>query len=259
MGAELLSETVGRTMVLTICDRDHRNALGPGVYAAGIEALNAAGDNPDIRSVVIAGEGGMFSAGGNLARLQKNRELPVEIQASSIESLHLWIEELRVFPKPVIAAVEGAAAGAGFSLALACDMIIAAQDAIFCMSYARIGLSPDGGATWQFVRALPRALAIEWLMLGTRVTAQRMYDAGLVNQVVPSAHALPAALALAERLNDMAPNAVRSVKELLDSAERSTLSEQLTYEQTHFVNNLHHDNAGVGIDAFQNKTKPLFY
>ena len=125
MTAELKSTSHGQTMVLTISNPEFRNALGPEIYAAGIEALGVAETSPEVRSVVIAGEGATFCAGGNLNRLLGNRQQPPDVQAQSIEGLHTWIEAIRTFPKPVIAAVEGAAAGAGFSLALACDLIVA--------------------------------------------------------------------------------------------------------------------------------------
>jgi enoyl-CoA hydratase/carnithine racemase len=153
MAAELQSTSEGLTMVLTISNPEHRNALGPEIYAAGVEALNAAESSAEVRSVVIAGEGAVFSAGGNLQRLQANRQQPPEIQARSIEGLHNWIEAIRTFPKPVIAAVEGPAAGAGFSLALACDFIIAATNAVFVMAYSNIALSPDGGGQLEPVQS----------------------------------------------------------------------------------------------------------
>ena len=117
------------------------------MYAAGVEALNVAESSADVRSVVITGENGIFSAGGNLQRLQNNRQLPPEHQAQSIEGLHNWIEAIRTFPKPVVAAVEGACAATGFSLALACDLLVAAHNSVFVMSHSTVGLSPDGGAT----------------------------------------------------------------------------------------------------------------
>src|SRR4029453_7619334 len=103
MTAELKSTSQGRTMVLTISNPEHRNALGPEMYAAGVEALNVAESSPEARRVVIPGEGSMFCAGGNLQRLQTTRREPPEVQARSIESLHSWIEAVRTFPKPVIA------------------------------------------------------------------------------------------------------------------------------------------------------------
>jgi len=245
-------------MVLTLSNPEHRNAIGPEMYAAGVEALNTADGNPDVRSVVIAGEGAWFSAGGNLQRLQANRQRPPEVQARSIEGLHSWIEAIRTFPKPVIAAVEGAAAGAGFSLALACDLIVAADDAIFVMAYSNVGLSPDGGASWSLSQALPRPLVTELLMAGERIGAPRLHQLGLVNRVVPRGGALEAALAMAEQLNARAPNVLASVKELINDAPAASLTQQLGRERDHFVRNLHHPNGGIGIAAFLAKQPPEY-
>jgi enoyl-CoA hydratase/carnithine racemase len=256
MPAALKSTSQGRTMVLTLSNPEHRNALSPEMYAAGVEALNVAESSPEVRSVVIAGEGEMFSAGGNLQRLKANREQPPEVQAQSIEGLHSWIEAIRTFPKPVIASVEGAAAGAGFSLALACDFIVAADDAVFVMAYSNVALSPDGGATWSLAQALPRQLASELLMGGERIGARRLHELGVVNQVASHGSALSAALSLAERLNERAPNALASIKELMNDAVSATMSRHLASERDHFVKNLHHANAGIGISAFLAKQKP---
>lgn len=258
MAAELKSTSQGRTMVLTISNPDQRNALGPEMYAAGVEALNAADANPEIRTVVITGEGGIFCAGGNLQRLQANREQPPEVQAQSVEGLHGWIEAIRTFPKPVIAAVEGAAAGAGFSLALACDLIVAAQDAVFVMAYSTIALSPDAGATWSLARALPRQLASELLMGAERIGTARLKELGIVNRISQPGTALEDALALAQGLNERAPNALASIKELLNDAQASLLTSHLADERDHFVRNLHHANAGIGIAAFLAKQKPSY-
>jgi enoyl-CoA hydratase/carnithine racemase len=226
------------------------------MYAAGVEALSIAETSRDVRSVVITGEGNMFSAGGNLQRLLANRQRPPEVQAQSIEGLHSWVEAIRTFPKPVIAAVEGAAAGAGFSLALACDLIVAAEDAVFVMAYSNIALSPDGGASWSLSQALPRQLVSELLLAGERITSRRLHELGLVNRVTPSGGALDEALALAEKLNGKAPNALASTKELINDAAGATLNQQLTSERDHMVRNVHHANAGIGIAAFLAKKSP---
>lgn len=258
MAAELKSSSHGRTMVLTISNPGQRNALGPEMYAAGVEALIAADSNPEVRSVVIAGEGGMFCAGGNLQRLLDNRQRVPEVQAQSIEGLHSWIEAIRTFPKPVIAAVEGAAAGAGFSLALACDLIVAADNAVFVMAYGTVALSPDGGASWSLAQALPRQLASELLMCGERIAAARLQQLGVVNRVSAPGGALEDALALAQGLNDRAPNALASIKELLNDAPAASLNRQLAAERDHFVRNLHHPNGGIGIRAFLDKQPPRY-
>jgi enoyl-CoA hydratase/carnithine racemase len=258
MAAELKSASHGRTMVLTISNPDHRNALGPEIYAAGVEALNAADSNPEVGSVVLTGAGSTFCAGGNLKRLLENRQQPKEVQAQSIEGLNGWIEAIRTFPKPVIAAVEGAAAGAGFSLALACDFIVAADDAVFVMAYSNVALSPDGGGTWSLARALPRQLVSELLMGGERIGAARLQQLGVVNRVTPAGSALDEALALAVRLNERAPNALASIKELVNDAATTPLAQQLANERDHFVRNLHHANGGIGIQAFLAKQPPRY-
>jgi enoyl-CoA hydratase/carnithine racemase len=258
MSASLLSTSQGRTMVLTLSNPGHRNALAPEIYAAGVEALSVAESNPEVRSVVITGEGSLFSAGGNLERLQSNRHKDPSFQAQSIEGLHNWIEAIRTFPKPVIAAVEGAAAGAGFSLALACDFIVAANNAVFVMAYSNIALSPDGGGSWSLARSLPRQLANELLMCGERIGAQRLQELGIVNRITSVGDALGEAILLADKLNARAPNALTSIKELINEAPLAALNQQLALERDHFVTNLHHVNAGIGISAFLAKQTPKF-
>ena len=258
MASALKSTSEGSTLILTISNPEFKNALGPDIYAAGIEALNAAENNPEIRSVVITGEGTMFCAGGNLQRLEANRRESPEVQAQSIEGLHNWIDSIRTYPKPVIAAVEGAAAGAGFSLALACDFCVAADNAVFVMSYSSVALSPDGGGSWALARSLPRQMASELLMGGERISAQRLHDFGLVNRVSGAGAALAEALRVAERLNARAPNALASIKELINDAPANTLSQQLSSERDHFVRNLHHSNGGEGISAFLQKRTPQY-
>ena len=258
MSAQLLSTSEGATLILTLSNPEHRNALGPEMYAAGVEALSVAETSADIKSVIITGDGGLFSAGGNLQRLNNNRQMPPEHQAQSIEGLHNWIEAIRTFPKPVIAAVEGPAAGAGFSLALACDLIVAARNSIFVMAYSNIALSPDGGGTWSLSRSVPRQLASELLMFGERIGAERLYQLGVVNQLCEPGQALGTALSRASLLNQKAPNALASIKELLNEADGSSLNRQLAQERDHFVKNLHHVNAGIGISAFLNKELPRY-
>ena len=258
MIGQLKSAVHGQTLVLTISNPTLRNALGPEIYTAGIEALNAAESNPEIRSVIITGEGAHFCAGGNLQRLLSNREQPKEVQAQSIDGLHTWMEAIHTFPKPVIAAVEGAAAGAGFSLVLMCDLVVAARDSIFVMAYSTIALSPDGGGSWNLSQTLPRQLAAELMLLGERISAERLHDLGSVNRLVESGTALTQALDLAERINARAPNAMQSIKELINDAPTQSLHVHLTQERDHFVKNLHHANAGLGISAFLNKEKPIY-
>ena len=258
MTGQLKSAVHGQTLVLTLSNPTLRNALGPEIYTAGIEALNAAESNSEIRSVIITGEGAHFCAGGNLQRLLANRKQAKEVQAQSIDGLHTWMEAIHTFPKPVIAAVEGAAAGAGFSLVLMCDLVVAARDSIFVMAYSSIALSPDGGGSWNLSQALPRQIAAELMLLGERISADRLHALGSINQLVESGTALTQALDLAERINARAPNAMQSIKELINDAANQSLHMHLAQERDHFVNNLHHANSGIGISAFLNKEKPIY-
>jgi len=245
-------------MVLTIANPEHRNALAPEMYAAGVEALNAAEGNAEVRCVIVAGQGQTFCAGGNLQRLQANRQKPPEVQAQSIEGFHNWIEAIHTFPKPVIAAVEGAAAGAGFSLALACDLIVAARNAVFVMAYGNVALSPDGGGSWNLVRMLPRQLASELLLCGERIGAERLHQLGIVGRLCDAGDALTTALKWSEELGRRAPNALASIKELLAEAGSNGLHQHLAAERDHFVRNLHHANAGIGIAAFLGRQAPRY-
>jgi enoyl-CoA hydratase/carnithine racemase len=259
VAASLKSHSVGATLVLTISNPEHRNALGPDIYSAGIEAFNAADSNPEVRSIVLTGEGAHFCAGGQLQRLKDNRQKPPEFQARGMdEGLHSWIEAIHACSKPVIAAVEGACAGAGFSVALACDMVVAADNAVFVMAYSNVGLSPDGGGSWALARQLPRATVMQLLMLGDRLSALRMQGLGLVNEVAAPGTSVAAALALSTQLNQRAPNVLASLKELVNEAPTQPLHAQLRAERDHFVRNLHHANGGEGIAAFLEKRTPHY-
>jgi enoyl-CoA hydratase/carnithine racemase len=258
MPSELLTERRGPALMLTISDPGTRNTLSPQVYAAGVEVLSAFDSDPTLRCVILRGAGEHFCAGGDLNRLATSREGPIDTVRANIDRFHAFVQAIREFPKPVIAAVEGHAAGGGCSLALACDLIVAAEGARFTMSYGSAGLSPDGGGTWQLAQALPRALALQLMWLPEPMTAQQWHTLGLVNAVAPDGQALTEALVWAERLSRTASNAVASVKLLVEHARSRSLREQLDAEREQFAANLQHDNAGEGLRAFFEKRKPRF-
>ena len=259
MPSELVTERRGATLVLTISDPPTRNTLSAQVIAAGIEALGASESKDDVRAVILRGDGAHFCAGGNLQGLRERRAAGRDTQRQTLEHLHHFVAAIRAYPKPVIAAVEGAAAGAGFSLALACDMIVAAVDARFVMSHAKVGLSPDGGATWNLARALPRALAQQLVWLAEPVSPETLHAHGVVAAVVPAGTAFDEAMGLAERLAAMAPNALASAKELIEQASGRSLAEQLGAERDHFLDTLFHDNGAEGLRAFLEKRTPRFF
>lgn len=249
MTTELLTHTQGKTLVMTLSGAAHRNVLSPQVYAAGVEALNMAESSPDVQAVVITGAAGHFCAGGDLQRLHHNRQHDLPAQRAAVQSFHDWIVAMRTFPKPVLAAVEGHAAGAGVSLALACDLIVASSEARFGLSHIRAGLSPDGGLTWALTHALGRQRAWAALALGETHEAGSWAAAGLVHSLCEPGQALASALALADQLAQQAPCALSSLKELLNQAEAG-LSAQLDSELSHFMHTLQQGDAGAAIDSF---------
>ncbi len=258
MSAELKASRRDGTLILTLSNPGARNALHPDMYAAAIETLSTAERDDTVRAVVLTGADHFFCAGGNLNRLLENRARPKSEQADSIDNLHRWIEALRDCPKPVIAAVDGAAAGAGFSLALACDLIVAGSSAKFVMAYVKVGLTPDGGGSWFLSQALPRQLATEMIMEGKPVLAPRLHQLGLVNRVVADGTALDAALAWADELAQLSPNAVERIKALVTEAQHNTLAQHFEAEKHSFVESLHHRDAQEGISAFLDKRAPVY-
>ncbi|MDR3098581.1 MAG: enoyl-CoA hydratase/isomerase family protein, partial [Paraburkholderia sp.] len=208
MSAELRStrpQDHESTLVLTLSNPGARNALHPDMYAAAIEAFDAAERDNSLRAIVLTGADNFFCAGGNLNRLLENRAKDPSVQAASIDMLAQWVTAMRQSSKLVIAAVEGAAAGAGFSLALAADLLVAADDAKFVMAYSRVGLTPDGGGSWFLANALPRALAFELMVEGKPIGAPRLAELGVVNRVAKPQTALDTALAWADDLAKISP------------------------------------------------------
>jgi enoyl-CoA hydratase/carnithine racemase len=261
MAAELLASRPAEsesTLVLTLSNPGARNAMHPDMYAAGIEAMNTAERDASIGAVVITGADPFFCAGGNLNRLLENRAKDPSVQAQSIDLLGEWIAALQASSKPVIAAVEGAAAGAGFSLALACDLIVAADDAKFVMSYARVGLTPDGGGSWFLARALPRQIATEVLIEGKPIGAPRLHELGVVNRLAKPGAARDAAIAWADDLGKISPNAKARIKGLIAAAGAQQLPEHLVAERDSFVASLHHRDGLEGITAFLEKRAPNY-
>lgn len=259
MTSVLQTERIDDALVLTMSDPATRNTLSEQLISAGIEALQVAESDAQLRCVILRGDGGHFCAGGNLHGLAERREAGRHAQHEMLEQLHHLVEALRAFPKPVIAAVEGAAAGAGFSLALACDLVVAAEDARFVLSYARIGVTPDAGATWHLGRALPPQLVRQMVWLAEPVTPETLQRFGLVNWVVPRGGAFAEALKVAQRLRGTAANAVAAAKELLQQAPGHSLNQQLAAEREAFVDALFHPNAAEGMAAFFDKRPARFH
>ena len=256
--AEILLRRDGPVLELAISNPGARNALSPEIYAGGHRAMQEAATDASVRAILIYGEGGFFCAGGDLNRLKANRERDPELQRTSIDGLHGWIMAIRACPKPVVAAVQGAAAGAGFSVALACDLIVAAADAKFVMAYAKVGLSPDGGAIAALAAALTPQQVFAACALARPISAQALHDAGIVHEVSEPDLTLSRARALCALLADGPTGVYGRIKRLLAGAPRRTLAEHLEQERDAFVESLFSPEAKEGIEAFLGKRPAQF-
>jgi enoyl-CoA hydratase/carnithine racemase len=252
----LLSERRGRVLLVTISNPAARNAIMPDLYRAALPMFRDAATDDGIGAIVLTGEGEHFCGGGNLNRLLAQRSLPPATQFDNLNVFHDWITVMRECPKPVIAAVEGAAAGGGFSVCLGCDLIVAAEDAKFVMSYVKVALSPDGGGSDALAYALPPQAALEILLDGAPVSSARLHALGVVNRVVPRGTALPEALRWADRLAEGPAFAQARIKQLVYAARGRAPRAQLDAERDAFIEGLYHDEGGEGIGAFLEKRPP---
>ena len=258
MSTGLLVSTQGAVRVLVNSNPGARNAITPALYDALPAALIEAAADPSVGAIVFAGEGDFFCAGGDLRQLATRRELAPEGRREKIERLHDLVRAIRACPKPVIAAVEGGAAGAGMSLALACDMLVAAKDAFFTMAYVKVGLSPDGGATSFLSQFLSRQQMMELCLLGERIPAERLHALGAVNRLTERGAALAQAVQLAERIAEGPANAAARIKRLCEHAGHASLEQQLDLEAQYMAESQGDDEAQEGIKAFFDKRTPDF-
>ena len=249
----LLQRREGAVLVLSNNNPAARNALSPAFYAALTDALAQAEADATVGAIVLTGEGGHFCAGGDLRQLAKRRELPIEERRAKLEDLHDLIRAVSDCRKPVIAAVEGAAAGAGLSLALACDMLVAARNAVFSVAYVKVGLTPDGGATAFLAEFVSRQVLTELCLTGDRISGERLHALGPVNRLAEPGQALTQALALAAQVAAGPDVAMGRIKALCRSAYAQPLADQLELEAQLMVQSQATEESREGIGAFLEK------
>jgi enoyl-CoA hydratase/carnithine racemase len=237
MSAELKASRHDTSLILTLSNPAARNALHPDMYAAVIEALSTAERDDTVRTVILTGANKVFCCGGSLDTQPPSRIADLVLKADSTDHLHHWVEAIRDCTKPVIAAIEAEATGAGFSLALACDLIVAGASVKFAAEQRENGRMPYGGCTWFLGRALPHQLATEIMLGGKNISASRLQQGGLVNRVVTDGTVLDAALAWADELAALPPNAMEHVKLLLRDAAGNSLSQHLHAEKQNLLEN----------------------
>jgi 2-(1,2-epoxy-1,2-dihydrophenyl)acetyl-CoA isomerase len=245
----------GAVLVLTLNRPDVLNALNRAVHQGLYDGLQRAADDPSVRAVVITGAGRGFCVGQDLQEFSSGAG---DVAQNLRDNYHRNVLAIRALQKPVIAAVNGAAAGAGMSLALACDIRIAADSASFVPAFIKIGLVPDSGGTWLVRRLLGTARAFEWLTTGRRLSPEEAREWGLVSEVVPVDELPERAREVAQLYAAMPTRAVWQTKRLLDRAEASTFEEQLELEAATQAEMTQTHDFREGVAAFLEKRDAAF-
>jgi 2-(1,2-epoxy-1,2-dihydrophenyl)acetyl-CoA isomerase len=248
-------ETAAGVSTITLDRPASLNAMNATMRRELLAAVNVAGRDDAVRAVIITGAGRGFCSGADLRGGAAEREFRRVIR----DEYNPLIKAIRELPKPVIAAVNGVAAGAGASLAFATDLIMAAEEARFIMAFVRIGLVPDSGATRTLVKALGRHAATSVIFSGEPLTARAAADAGLVAAVVPLAELHAAANELAQRLARGPTVALGYAKRLINQAEEATLSESLRSEADLQELAGRTEDHAEGVAAFAEKREPEFH
>lgn len=254
----LITEQRGRVLQVTIRNPSSRNALTREIFDNGVRIFSRLRNDRSVGAVVLCGDGDHFCGGGNLQRMQAQRQKPPYTQAEHVDAAHAWILAMKEAPQPIIAAVEGAAAGGGFAIALACDLIVAADDAKMVMSHVNIGLSPDCGGTYWIARHLPHQAALEIMLGGRPVPVERLLQWGVVNKIVSSRTAIDAAMKWGSQLASGPFDAQARIKRLAQLAENNILRAQLVAERDSIVEGIYGTENAEGIAAFLERRAPNF-
>jgi enoyl-CoA hydratase/carnithine racemase len=250
-------EDAGDRLIIWNGNTEKRGALSAELYACILEACAQASERR-IRSIVLTSEGPFFCAGGDLTQLIKSQGLPEDQRVARIDGLHDVIRAMRACPVPIIAAVEGGAAGAGLSFALACDIVVAARGAKFVAAYVKAGLVPDGGLTAHLARALPRQLSMEMCLLAQPVLAERMHDLGVVNMLTDAGGTMDAARVYADRLAAGPRDAQAAIRKMVAHAYDASEAAQLDHERDAMGYATGAPEAAEGIAAFLEKRSPNY-
>jgi enoyl-CoA hydratase/carnithine racemase len=255
-------EVDGDLGTLTLNRPDAFNAMSPEMIEELTTAMAWLADEAPIRALIITGAGPAFCAGGDITWFRKGMEDPeIDISANvrrGAEALHMAITDMRRIKVPVIGAINGPAAGAGFSLALACDIRIAADGVFFAPAYGRIGASPDGGMTYFLPRVLGPAKALELLLDDPNLPAAEALEMGIVSEVVPGEELMGRARERAAKLAEMAPHYVKMAKRLVGVSLENSLTEHLQLERHGIADSMATEDAQNGVVAFFGGEKPVF-
>jgi 2-(1,2-epoxy-1,2-dihydrophenyl)acetyl-CoA isomerase len=255
-------EVDGQIGTLTLNRPDAYNAMSPEMIGELTIAFAWCADLAPLRALIVTGAGKAFCAGGDVNWFKTGVEddsidLPSQVRRGA-EALHQAIVDLRRIPYPVIAAVNGPAAGAGFSLALACDTRIASKAAFFACAYGRIGASPDGGMTYFLPRVVGPSRALELLLNDPNMSAENALSERIVAEVVEPDELMDRASVKAEKLAAKAPHYVKMAKLLCGQSIENSLTEHLQLERHGIADSMATEDLKAGVTAFFGGEEPVF-
>jgi len=255
----IIFETHGPIGLLKLNRPDKLNAFGGPMRDEILDLLEKIRTDDALRVLVVTGEGRGFSAGGDIDHLKHLRENKDEQGFRTVlDKGQQIIRSMRALPKPVIAAVNGPCAGAGFSFALGCDIRIASDRATFGPSFALIGLHPDWGGSWFLPKLVGSANACELIFTGNMVTALEAGRIGLVNRVVPHDELMPSVMEVAGRISNNPPGVLRLAKESIYRSLSSELEAAFARETEVQIECFYSEDFLEGLTAFKEKRKPQF-
>ena len=254
----LTYEVQGNVGLLTFNRPDAANAMSPLCAKEFNEVSLVIEGDANVRALVVTGAGKMFCAGGDLGDFAKAGDGARALLLQMTGDLHLGLSRLARMPAPVIAAVNGTAAGAGFSLVMSCDLAVSAESAVYTMAYTNAGLSPDGSSTYYMPRKIGDRRTRELMLTNRVLRSQEALEWGIVNQVVADDVVLEETMKLANKLASGPTQAFGKVKELLNSSFDNALETQMEYEARAIAGLISTPDGQEGLHAFLEKRKPEF-
>ncbi|MCS3731562.1 enoyl-CoA hydratase [Bradyrhizobium betae] len=259
MNDMVLQKLEGGLLTITMNRPERKNALNPEMVAGLVEAARRAADDPEVRAVLFKGAGGSFCVGGDVKSMAAGRApLPFEVKMANLRRGMEVSRILHQMPKPVVAQLDGAAAGAGLSMALSCDLRIASESCKITTAFAKVGFSGDYGGTYFLTQLLGSARARELYLTSPVLTAKEAHAIGMVTRVVPDAEIDAAAHELALSLAQGPSIALGFIKRNINNAEHLPLEDCFDGEAIHHTRCSDTEDHKEAAKAFVEKRKPSF-
>jgi 2-(1,2-epoxy-1,2-dihydrophenyl)acetyl-CoA isomerase len=259
MNDMVLQKLEGGLLTITMNRPERKNALNPEMVAGLVEAARRAADDPEVRAVLFKGAGGSFCVGGDVKSMAAGRApLPFEVKMANLRRGMEVSRILHQMPKPVVAQLDGAAAGAGLSMALSCDLRIASESCKITTAFAKVGFSGDYGGTYFLTQLLGSARARELYLMSPVLTAKEAHAIGMVTKVVPDSEIETAAHELALSLAQGPSIALGFIKRNINNAEHLPLEDCFDGEAIHHTRCSDTEDHKEAAKAFVEKRKPTF-